>query len=936
MLRDREPELRVLRDAVLRAADGRGGAILLGGGLGTGRTALLDAAADIAVAAGLRVLRATADVVEQDFDHGVARQLFDPLLATAARGDRERWLAGRDVPQALAYVPADADDPTVAHRWIQELQDLLEAVAAGGPVAVCVDDLQWADGPSQRWLNHLAVRVTGLPVVLVATALDGDPCSQRPPVRAFARSAAVLRARRLPPEAVDAVIAERFWPAAAPEFVLACHETCAGNPLILDTVLGELVAAGVRPDAAQAGAVRAARPVALRERLARCVRGQDPSARRYLRAVAVLGAGPDPEVLRRLGELDRADLRTVPASLVEQGLLTGQGVVRVVHPLVEEVATEPAEREDLHHRAARYLHEFGHPALEVAGHLLAVTAPLATWAIEVLRAAAQQAAATPVPDARHSGVPDPDAVDTAIRCLRRALLDSGATSRERGVLLVELASVERFVEPGTAVRHVAQALPLLDSARDRAAALTLIDPAMCRDAPDSVQEAIRRADTGDADGTVALRIRARARRMAEERPEGLAESCHLLREVLRAPDAMLSTSAGRELVGVLLHAAMLTGHVPARDIAHLGERLLRITPARQLPPPPGVPPGDGPRGLLVLALVAADRPAPVEAWLAGQGDRDPAVASADELALVQLAQGRVAAAALPGVLRAAGPPTAFHAALLAAALDSRVLVPGRAVTDRPPGVGLLAHVTHQMMRAARACAHEEPDLALECFLDGGRHLDHLGWRNPALFPWRGWAARLYGRRGEYDAAVAYADEQLTLAEAWGAPAALGRALRIRGSLAEGADGTAQLRAAVDVLAGSGDLRELGRSEIALGGRLARAGDPAGDELVRRGRQRTAELGADAAATVDPAPAPAAGGTPPAEPATEAAAGPTGPEGPDPLTEAERRVVRLAVGGATNQAIADDLGISRRAVEKRLTSVYRKLGVSGRAALPGAG
>jgi DNA-binding CsgD family transcriptional regulator len=52
----------------------------------------------------------------------------------------------------------------------------------------------------------------------------------------------------------------------------------------------------------------------------------------------------------------------------------------------------------------------------------------------------------------------------------------------------------------------------------------------------------------------------------------------------------------------------------------------------------------------------------------------------------------------------------------------------------------------------------------------------------------------------------------------------------------------------------------------------------------------------------------------------------------PLTPAELKVARLSAGGSSNRQIAELLGVTRRAVEKNLTSCYRKLGVPGRSML----
>jgi DNA-binding CsgD family transcriptional regulator len=53
---------------------------------------------------------------------------------------------------------------------------------------------------------------------------------------------------------------------------------------------------------------------------------------------------------------------------------------------------------------------------------------------------------------------------------------------------------------------------------------------------------------------------------------------------------------------------------------------------------------------------------------------------------------------------------------------------------------------------------------------------------------------------------------------------------------------------------------------------------------------------------------------------------------DPLTETERVVCRLVAAGASNAAIAEQLGISVRTVESHLARVYQKSGQRGRVAL----
>jgi DNA-binding CsgD family transcriptional regulator len=55
-------------------------------------------------------------------------------------------------------------------------------------------------------------------------------------------------------------------------------------------------------------------------------------------------------------------------------------------------------------------------------------------------------------------------------------------------------------------------------------------------------------------------------------------------------------------------------------------------------------------------------------------------------------------------------------------------------------------------------------------------------------------------------------------------------------------------------------------------------------------------------------------------------------GPWELTDSEAKVARLAAAGRTNREISTELFVSVRAVEKALTSAYRKLGLRSRTEL----
>src|SRR5215475_13345492 len=89
---EREGELARVDALMTTARAGRGGVLLITGPAGIGKTVLLGAARERAGQAGMRVLAGRGGELESGFSFGVARQLFEPLLAGAAARSGRRCL----------------------------------------------------------------------------------------------------------------------------------------------------------------------------------------------------------------------------------------------------------------------------------------------------------------------------------------------------------------------------------------------------------------------------------------------------------------------------------------------------------------------------------------------------------------------------------------------------------------------------------------------------------------------------------------------------------------------------------------------------------------------------------------------------------------------------------------------------------------------------
>ncbi|HEX6339816.1 LuxR C-terminal-related transcriptional regulator [Umezawaea sp.] len=890
MLLEREAEFGQVNDGLLRAMSGAGSLLVVGGPLGNGKSALLSALPEIAAGLGVRALSASASVLERNFDLGLVRQLLGAV--------------------------APVDDPAGLERWVR-------VSTAERPLMLLVDDLQWADEASLKWLGRCARRLYGLRLLLVVTIREGDLGAEVPLVRDLvAAASSVLRPPPLSVPATWRLVREHFDADPDEEFVVACHESTGGNPAILRTVLRNLANRGVRPLADAVDRVRSARPRSLCGWMASSLRAQPESVRALAKAIAVLGDGADEELATRLAGLDPVGAVEALRSLRRMGLLAADwhpgSMLRVVREAVQRTMTVE-EREKIHASAAELLRVRGFPAEQVAAQLLLVTAPQGPHAIEVLRSAADTALRRRAPE-------------TAARYLRRALLDSSVDGEDRGRLLVELATATRGIDTAASVRHISQAVPLLTSIRERAAAVVRLAPSVLAAATRPVRDLIRDLadELGSPDGLVGIdrdlahRMEARVRHADIGEQTGLDAAVERLRGL--GPTPGVATGAERELLTVLLHATTIAVRAGASDVAAAAGAILAREPASLAHVYTAMP-------QLVTTLAAADSLTGLSSWLdvAEEHAREQGATTERnfigvERSFVLMHSGRIAEARSRAL--AALEPDAFDwnmAGPLSLCVLGAVALEAR---DEELGLRLLARYDEQnivdnglaavmrMLRGAVVAAGGDTATALELFLDCGRQLDLAGWHNPTLFPWRLWAVVLHERAGDVDAAVDLAEEACARADAWGAPAARGRALRVFGRLVGGGRGVEALRRAVDVLEDSGNALELAKASLSLGGLLGATDRRGAEEHLARGHRLAAACGASG--LVGPTPAGQAGA--PGPHPTAAASG---------LTKTELRVARLAAEGRTNLEIATRYGVSLRSVEKHLTNAYRKLAIRGR-------
>ena len=277
----RDGELEILAGFLEQAA-AEGGAFLLVGEPGAGKTALLDAAADAAEETGIQVLRAGGVEFEADLTYSGLNQVLLPVF-----GQFERLGATHRDALNVALGYGDGPPPDRLLVSTATLAVLLQAAAAR-PVLMVVDDLPWLDRASAGVLGFVARRLAGSRVGFLAALRPGEESF-------FERAG--LPQHELEPldeQAANALVSSCF-PELVPRVRLRVVAEAQGNPLALLELPAML--SGAQRTAAEALPV--VLPLSRRLQALFASRAADlPEPARWLLLLAVLDGSGDLRVLQ--------------------------------------------------------------------------------------------------------------------------------------------------------------------------------------------------------------------------------------------------------------------------------------------------------------------------------------------------------------------------------------------------------------------------------------------------------------------------------------------------------------------------------------------------------------------------------------------------------------------------------------------------------------
>ncbi|MDO8671101.1 MAG: AAA family ATPase [Dehalococcoidia bacterium] len=360
----RDGELRRLITALSLAAEGQGRIIFLTGQPGIGKTRLAREALALAKKRSFTVLEGRALLLEGELAYAPVVNAFGPLLrrletdhlAALVDGlpDLGRLFGGLHLPPSILPLEGLGDPALEKTRLFEAVSRLLERLTQEAPVALFIDDLQWADPATIDLLHYLARGLADLRALLLAT-YNEDASNASRGLQSLIGSldrnglAEEVVVPLLEPEAVNNLVRGILGGEAPSDLMALLDVRAGGMPLFVEALVAALIDFGhlvrsptekdcwvLGPDGARA------LPPSIRRLILTRLRRLEPSDRRVLDLIAIMGDVAYHETLRIASSLEEECLLKSLRRLRATGLVVDEAVgldvaYGITHPLVQEV-----------------------------------------------------------------------------------------------------------------------------------------------------------------------------------------------------------------------------------------------------------------------------------------------------------------------------------------------------------------------------------------------------------------------------------------------------------------------------------------------------------------------------------------------------------------------------------------------------------------------
>jgi DNA-binding CsgD family transcriptional regulator/tetratricopeptide (TPR) repeat protein len=466
---------------MLEAVRERGGALVVRGEAGVGKSALLAQAGAIASDGGLLVLTATGVQPETNLPFAGLHRLLRPVFAHVdglPTAQRDALMA------AFGMSDAAAPDPFLIALAALEL---LSDAAGASPVVLIVEDAQWLDPATADVLAFVGRRVQSDPIVLLAAIREGYENSP------LGSGLPELQLARLDDQCARDLL-EAHFPDLAPDVRERVLHEAAGNPLALRELP---VALGSR--GREGGVLPALLP--LTTRLEQAFASRVAELPRPTRTLLRVAAVDDGDVLAEI--MSAAEIvdgvpptfeALVPA--VEALLIEVDGpTVRFRHPLI---------RSAIHQAASVAEHHAAHAAL---AEVLAYDPDRRVWHRAAAAVGMDPVVASELEEAA-GRAQRRGASALAVGAFERAALLSSDPARRGALLLRAAASASDLGRSELVLRLLREADALELGWQDRARSLWLGDAVHQRAAgdPARVHALVETAEAVLADGETDLAL----------------------------------------------------------------------------------------------------------------------------------------------------------------------------------------------------------------------------------------------------------------------------------------------------------------------------------------------------------------------------------------------------------------------------------------------